>query len=134
MSTWIPVDSERHRVNLNVALILNGQKIVKIEPDSMTWLKNLTQGRCTDDVCHYLCLYFLFLFLISHRKVLSTQKGTGHTERYWAHRKVLGTQKGTGYRTLETYLVSLSKKLYPCCSVLVGSRNGFERDITIELK
>ena len=119
----------------------------------MTWLNNLTQGRCSDDVCHYLCLYFLFLFLISHRKVLGTQKGIGHTERYWAHRKVLGTQKGighterywahrkllgtqkgTGYRTLETYLVSLSKKLYPCCSVLVGSRNGFERDITIELK
>jgi len=24
--------------------------------------------------------------------------------------------------------VSLSKKLYPCYSVLVGSRNGFERD------
>ena len=30
--------------------------------------------------------------------------------------------------------VSLSKKLYPCCLVLVGSRNGFERDFTIELK
>ena len=25
-------------------------------------------------------------------------------------------------------VVSLSKKLYPCCLVLVGSRNGFERD------
>ena len=31
-------------------------------------------------------------------------------------------------------VVSLSKKLYPCCFVLVGSRNGFERDFTIELK
>ena len=31
-------------------------------------------------------------------------------------------------------VVSLSKKLYPYCLVLVGSRNGFERDITIELK
>ena len=31
-------------------------------------------------------------------------------------------------------VVSLSKKLYPCCLVLVGSRNGFERDFTIELK
>ena len=30
--------------------------------------------------------------------------------------------------------VSLSKKLHPYCLVLVGSRNGFERDITIELK
>ena len=30
-------------------------------------------------------------------------------------------------------LVSLSKKLYPYCLVLVGSRNGFERDITIEV-
>ena len=33
-----------------------------------------------------------------------------------------------------TPVVSLSKKLYPCCLVLVGSRNGFERDFTIELK
>jgi len=31
-------------------------------------------------------------------------------------------------------VVSLSKKIYPYCLVLVGSRNGFERDITIELK
>jgi len=28
----------------------------------------------------------------------------------------------------------LSKKLYLYCLVLVGSRNGFERDFTIELK
>ena len=26
------------------------------------------------------------------------------------------------------------EKLYPYCLVLVGSRNGFERDFTIELK
>jgi len=31
-------------------------------------------------------------------------------------------------------VVSLSKTLYPYCLVLVGSRNGFERDFTIELK
>jgi len=31
-------------------------------------------------------------------------------------------------------VVSLSKKLYPYYLVLGGSRNGFERDITIELK
>ena len=30
-------------------------------------------------------------------------------------------------------VVSLSKKLNPYCVVLVGSRNGFERDFTIEL-
>jgi len=30
-------------------------------------------------------------------------------------------------------VVYLSKKLYPNCLVLVGSRNGFERDFTIEL-
>ena len=30
--------------------------------------------------------------------------------------------------------VSLSKTLYPYCLVLVDSRNGFERDFTIELK
>jgi len=28
----------------------------------------------------------------------------------------------------------LSKKLYPYCLELVGSRNGFRRDFTIELK
>ena len=31
-------------------------------------------------------------------------------------------------------VVSLSKKLYPYCLVLIGSRNGFEPDFTIELK
>jgi len=31
-------------------------------------------------------------------------------------------------------VVSLSKKLNPYCLVLVGSRNGFERDFTIELE
>ena len=30
-------------------------------------------------------------------------------------------------------VVSLSKKLYHYCLVLVGSRNGFERDFTIEI-
>jgi len=30
-------------------------------------------------------------------------------------------------------VVSLSKKLYSYCFVLVGSRNGFKRDFTIEL-
>ena len=30
--------------------------------------------------------------------------------------------------------VSFSKKLHPYCLVLVGSRNEFERDFTIELK
>jgi len=31
-------------------------------------------------------------------------------------------------------VVSLSKKLYTYCLVLVGSRKGFNRDFTIELK
>jgi len=31
-------------------------------------------------------------------------------------------------------LVSLGKTLYPYCLVMNGSRNGFERDFTIELK
>ena len=31
-------------------------------------------------------------------------------------------------------VVSLSKKLYPYCLVLVGSRNAYEQDFTIELK
>jgi len=31
-------------------------------------------------------------------------------------------------------VVSLSKKLYPYYLVLVGSRNGFEREFTIKLK
>ena len=30
-------------------------------------------------------------------------------------------------------VVSLSKKLYHYCLVLVGSKNGFERDFTIEI-
>jgi len=34
---------------------------------------------------------------------------------------------------LKAPVVSLSNKLYPYCLVLVGSRNGFERDFTIEL-
>jgi len=33
-----------------------------------------------------------------------------------------------------TTFVFLSKKLYSYCLVLVGSRNGFERDFTIKLK
>jgi len=31
-------------------------------------------------------------------------------------------------------VVSLSKKLYSYCLVLVGSRNGFNRDFIIKLK
>ena len=31
-------------------------------------------------------------------------------------------------------VVSLSKRLYTYCLVLVGSSNGFEREFTIELK
>ena len=31
-------------------------------------------------------------------------------------------------------VVSLSKKIYPYCLVLVGSRDGFARDSTFELK
>ena len=32
------------------------------------------------------------------------------------------------------HVVSLSKKLYPYCLVLVGSRNGFKGEFTIELE
>jgi len=44
--------------------------------------------------------------------------------------------KGTIYKKK---LITLVKRQviqlhYPCCLVLVGSRNGFERDFTIELK
>jgi len=35
---------------------------------------------------------------------------------------------------LKAPVVPLSKKLYPYCLVLVGSRNGFEHDFTIKLK
>ena len=34
---------------------------------------------------------------------------------------------------LYAHVVSGSKTLYPYCLVLVGSRNGFERDFTIKL-
>ena len=41
----------------------------------------------------------------------------------------------TGFQSLsKAPVVSLSKKLYPCCLVLVASSNGFERDFTIKLK
>ena len=39
-----------------------------------------------------------------------------------------------GWSLIKDPCVSLSKKLYPYCLVLVGSGNGFERDFTIELK
>ena len=39
-----------------------------------------------------------------------------------------------GSSPIKAPVVSLSKKLYPYCLVLGGSRNGFERDFTIELK
>ena len=39
-----------------------------------------------------------------------------------------------GSRPSKALAVSLIRKLYPYCLVLVGSRNGFERDFTIELK
>ena len=42
-------------------------------------------------------------------------------------------QKG-GIDTSNTPVVSLSNNHYPYCLVLVGSRNGFERGFTIELK
>jgi len=39
-----------------------------------------------------------------------------------------------GSSTIKGPVVSLRKKLYPYCLVLVGFRNRFESDITIELK
>ena len=39
-----------------------------------------------------------------------------------------------GSSPIKAPVVSLSKKLYPYCFVLVGTRNGFERDFTIDLK
>ena len=42
--------------------------------------------------------------------------------------------KVVGSNPIEAPVVSLSKKLYPYYLVLIGSRNGFERDTTIELK
>ena len=41
----------------------------------------------------------------------------------WVHDNVRAPSKAP--------VVSLSKKLYPYCLVLVGSRNRFERDFTI---
>ena len=39
-----------------------------------------------------------------------------------------------GSSPIKGLVVSLSKTLYPYCLVLVGSKNRFKRDITIELK
>ena len=42
---------------------------------------------------------------------------------------------GRGFEPpLKPPVISLSKKLYPYCLVLVGSTNGFERDFTIEVE
>ena len=43
-------------------------------------------------------------------------------------------EEGVGSSPNKGPVVSLSKKLYPYCLVLVGSRNGFERDLTIKVK
>jgi len=52
--------------------------------------------------------------------------------------KLISNSK-TGYSVVESHtrqapVVYLGKKLNSYCLVLVGSRNGFERDFTIELK
>ena len=39
-----------------------------------------------------------------------------------------------GSSPIKATVVSLSKKRYPYCLVLVGFRNGFERNFTTELK
>jgi len=39
-----------------------------------------------------------------------------------------------GSSPIKVPVVSLSKKLYPDCLVMVGSRNGFGVEFTIELK
>ena len=39
-----------------------------------------------------------------------------------------------GSSPIKDPIVSLIKKLYPYCLVLVGSRNGFESDFTIKFK
>ena len=39
-----------------------------------------------------------------------------------------------GSMSINAPVVPLGKKPYACCLVLVRSRNGFERDFTIELK
>ena len=39
-----------------------------------------------------------------------------------------------GSSPIKCPVVSFSKKLYPYCLILFGSRNGFECDITVELK
>ena len=43
-------------------------------------------------------------------------------------------EEGVGSSPNKGPVVSLSKKLYPYCLVLVGLRNGFERDFTIKVK
>ena len=41
--------------------------------------------------------------------------------------------EAVGSRLIKGPVVSLSKKLYPYCLILLDSRNEFERDIKIEL-
>ena len=52
--------------------------------------------------------------------------------RSWLHVWLLWKVVGSSH--IKGPVVSLSNKLYPYCLVLVGSRNGFEREFTIELK
>jgi len=55
-------------------------------------------------------------------------------ERIVKHLKYVDSQLIIVCLQLKALIASLVKKLYPHCFVLVGSRNGFERDFTIKLK
>ena len=61
--------------------------------------------------------------------VTTTQPWQKH---YWTHTSMFIPQSFKLHGR-SCKVVSLSKKLYPYCSVLVGPRNGFERDYTIKL-
>ena len=50
----------------------------------------------------------------------------------WVTRLTSNVEVG-GSSPIKGPVGSLTKKLYPYCLVLVGSRNGFEREFTIEI-
>ena len=69
------------------------------------------------------------------------QKLGALTEYKWCHilqwvARLTQNLSVAGYKQTppKAHIVSLSKKLYPHCLALVGSRNGFELDFTVKLK
>ena len=69
----------------------------------------------------------------NHRTFKNIENFSGIGVAQWVARLPRNVEVA-GSSPIKGPVVSLNKKLYPYCLVLVGSRNGFECDITIKLK